>query len=108
MDQRWRSALWYKANFWAMYTLYTLGFSLRTEGLHNVPRRGPVLILANHESFLDPVAIGIAVRRRICYLARKTLFKNKLLGNYLRSVGCIELDQQPAAKERIKPTIALS
>ena len=41
-----------------------------------MPRTGPVLILANHESFLDPLAVGLAVRRHIRYLAKKPLFSN--------------------------------
>ena len=42
---------------------------------------------------LDPLMIGLAVRRRIHCLARKTLFRNPLFGNYLRSVGCVPVDQ---------------
>jgi 1-acyl-sn-glycerol-3-phosphate acyltransferase len=107
MQQDWRSALWYGANFWTMYALYTLGLGLRTEGSRHMPRRGPVLIVANHESFLDPIAIGLAVRRRIAYLARKTLFKNRLFGGFLRSVGCVPVDQEGVAKEGLKTSLEL-
>jgi 1-acyl-sn-glycerol-3-phosphate acyltransferase len=103
----WRSDLWYDFNFVMTWCLYTFGFSYRSEGSHHMPRKGPVLLVANHESFLDPVAIGLAVRRRICYLARKTLFANQRFGNYLRSVGCIPVDQEGVAKEGIKTSLDL-
>lgn len=99
------SELWYNFNFYCTYFGYTALFSLRTEGSRNVPRSGPVLILANHESFLDPVAIGIAVRRRIWYLARKTLFASPMFGKYLESVGCLPVDQEGVAKEGLRASM---
>jgi 1-acyl-sn-glycerol-3-phosphate acyltransferase len=106
MQPDWLYALWYELNFWTVYPGYLLGFSLRTEGSRHVPRSGPVLIIANHESYLDPVAVGLAVRRRIHYLARKTLFKG-LLGSFLHSVGCVPVDQEGVAKEGIKTSLGL-
>jgi 1-acyl-sn-glycerol-3-phosphate acyltransferase len=101
----WLSSLWYEFNFCMCWAGFTFGFSLRTEGAYHMPRDGPVLILANHESFLDPLAVGLAVRRRIRYLARKTLFKSVWFGNYLRSVGCIPVDQEGVAKEGIRASL---
>jgi 1-acyl-sn-glycerol-3-phosphate acyltransferase len=89
------------------WCFYTFGFSYRSEGGHHMPRQGPVLLIANHESFLDPIAIGLAVRRHICYLARKSLFRNARFGNYLRSVGCVPVDQEGVAKEGIKTSLDL-
>jgi 1-acyl-sn-glycerol-3-phosphate acyltransferase len=107
MEESWRSWLWYEFCYWTTWTGFTLGFSLRTEGSHSMPRKGPVLLIANHESFLDPLAVGLAVRRHINYLARKTLFKNKFFGNFLHSVGCVPVDQQGVAKEGLKTSLEL-
>jgi 1-acyl-sn-glycerol-3-phosphate acyltransferase len=103
----WRSRLWYEVNFWAVWTGFTFGFSFRSEGSHHMPRRGPVLVIANHESFLDPLAIGLAVRRQLHFLARKSLFNNALFGSFLRSVGCVPVDQEGVAKEGLKTSIEL-
>jgi 1-acyl-sn-glycerol-3-phosphate acyltransferase len=103
----WGSWLWYEANFCAVYTAYTLAFSYRSVGSRHMPRRGPVLLIANHESFLDPLAVGLAVRRKIHYMARKTLFKNRAFGSYLLSVGCVPVDQEGVAKEGLKTSLEL-
>ena len=102
----WASHAWYESWYWAMMAFYTYGFSLRTEGHDNVPKRGAALLLANHTSFLDPMGVGLAARRHLTYLARKTLFTgNKLLGRFLDSVNCVPVDQEGVATEGIKTII---
>lgn len=101
------SQLWYDVNFSAAWASLTLGFSLRTEGSLNMPDRGPALLIANHQSFLDPLAIGLAARRRLCYLARKTLFTNPVFGAFLHSVGSVPVDQEGVAKEGLKTVLEL-
>jgi 1-acyl-sn-glycerol-3-phosphate acyltransferase len=98
----WLAALWYDLGYWTAMAVYTLGFGLRVEGRGNIPRTGPALLLSNHESYLDPLAVGLAAPRRLYYLARKTLFRNRLLGGYLRSVNCVPVDQEGVAKEGLK------
>jgi 1-acyl-sn-glycerol-3-phosphate acyltransferase len=48
--------------------------------------RGGLLIASNHQSFLDPPLIGVACRRRICYLARASLFEKRILGRLIRGL----------------------
>jgi 1-acyl-sn-glycerol-3-phosphate acyltransferase len=103
----WLSRLWYEGNRWGVMAALSLGFSLRFEGGRNIPRRGPVMLIANHQSFIDPLAIGLTTPRQLCYLARKTLFKNPQFGAYLRSVGCVPVDQEGFAREGLKTTLHL-
>ncbi len=105
--ESWSSYLWYEFNYWTVWIGYTFAFSFRSEGSRHVPRKGPVLFIANHESYLDPLAIGLAVRRHIHYLARKTLFHPPSFGKFLRSVGCVPVDQEGVAKDGIKTCIDL-
>src|SRR5437763_3435147 len=101
------AALWYDFCYWLYKATATLAFSYRAEGGDHIPRRGPALLVANHESYLDPLLVGMATRRRPRYLARKTLFKHPLLGAYLLSVGCVPVDQQGVAKEGLKTALDL-
>jgi 1-acyl-sn-glycerol-3-phosphate acyltransferase len=103
----WLSYLWYEMWYGLTFAGMTLGFSLRIEGASNVPRDGPVLLIANHQSYLDPLVVGLASRRHVHFLARKGLFRNRLFGAYLRSANCVPVDQEGVAKEGIKTALKL-
>ncbi len=44
-----------------------------------MPRQGGVILAANHQSFLDPPAVGLALSRQVYFVARSSLFKGPLL-----------------------------
>jgi 1-acyl-sn-glycerol-3-phosphate acyltransferase len=83
----------------------TLAFSYRDAGSRNLPPRGPALLIANHQSYIDPLLVGLAARRHLTFLARKTLFRNRLFGAFLRSVNCVPVDQEGVAKEGLKTAV---
>ena len=84
-----------KIAWWAMvqttcYIWCATFYRHRTWGLHHIPSTGPVLLLSNHQSFLDPVAVGVACHRRQFYaLARSSLFTNPILGWLIGSINAI-------------------
>jgi 1-acyl-sn-glycerol-3-phosphate acyltransferase len=80
----------------------TLAFSLRVQGRRHIPRKGPALLIANHESFFDPVLVAMASPRPLCYLARKTLFKNRAFGWFIRSLRAVPIDQEGLGKDGLK------
>ena len=86
----------------ASATLFTFGFSMRYEGGRNLPMHGPVLVIANHQSFLDPPAIGFGMPRNLVYLARSTLFKNRAFAAFIRGVNGVPIDQDGVGKEGLK------
>ena len=85
--------VWYDTVFWSSFTFFTFGFSLRRSGWANVPRRGPVLVVANHQSMFDPVLVGLASRRYLSFLARSNLFAQPGLGPVIRSLNAIPIDR---------------
>jgi len=85
--------LWYDTVFWSTFTVWTFASSLRRSGWGNLPKDGPVLIVANHQSMLDPNVIGLACRRYLMYLARKNLFEQPVLGWFIRSVNAVPIDR---------------
>jgi 1-acyl-sn-glycerol-3-phosphate acyltransferase len=102
----WLGNLWYDANYWAMMAALTLGWSLRIEGRRHVPRRGPVLLLANHQSFLDPPIVGVASPRRVWFLARRTLFQPPL-GALLRSYHGVPVNLEGLARDGLQAVLDL-
>ena len=62
-------------------------FSGRIYGRHHVPRAGGVIIIANHQSFFDPVLVGLALQRECHFMARDTLFERPAFSWYIRSLN---------------------
>ena len=56
----WSDQLLHLATRIVSTTAFSLGFSIRWEGTRNMPAEGPVLAIANHQSYFDPPAIGLA------------------------------------------------
>jgi 1-acyl-sn-glycerol-3-phosphate acyltransferase len=98
----WLSHLWYDFCYWMTTIALELGFGMRTEGYRHVPAKGPALLVANHQSFLDPVLVGLTARRRLHFLARKSLFRHKAFGWLLRSLQSIPVDQEGFAREGLR------
>jgi 1-acyl-sn-glycerol-3-phosphate acyltransferase len=48
----------------------------RYAGTENIPKTGPVILVSNHQSYMDPVLIGCAnPRKPVLYMARESLFR---------------------------------
>jgi 1-acyl-sn-glycerol-3-phosphate acyltransferase len=85
--------------------VFTLGFSLRIEGGRRIPRRGPALIIANHQSFFDPLLIGVATTRELDFLARESLFDNPFFARLIRALNAVPIDQEGMSKEGIRSVL---
>jgi 1-acyl-sn-glycerol-3-phosphate acyltransferase len=68
---------------------------LQVSGLEQLPLTGPVLLAGNHDSYWDPIAIGVAgrPRRQIRALAKSTLWDIKGLGRVLDGMGQIPIQR---------------
>jgi 1-acyl-sn-glycerol-3-phosphate acyltransferase len=82
-----------------------LAYRIRCFGQANFPTSGGGLILANHQSNLDPVLIGMCAPRRMNYLAKKSLFNFKPLGRLIGFLDAIPLEREGIGIAGIKETI---
>jgi 1-acyl-sn-glycerol-3-phosphate acyltransferase len=66
---------------------------VRVEGLEAVPDRGPLLIVPTHDSQMDPVIVGMALKpkHRLRFLARASLWKIPGLGLVMDGLGQIPI-----------------
>src|SRR3954452_7658564 len=67
---------------------------LEVTGLENMPESGPVLLAGNHDSYWDPIAVGMAGlrRRQIHALAKSSLWK-PVIGRVLDGMGQIPIER---------------
>ena len=70
-----------------------------------IPIKGGYIIASNHLSNLDPMILGIASGRRLNYLAKSSLFKNKILSFFLSQFGAFPVKRGLADSGSIKEAL---
>jgi len=68
-------------------------------GIENMPEKGPVVVVANHTSYWDPVVVGCAFNRKIYFMAKGELFRIPLLGSLITWLGAF-----PVYRDRVDST----
>lgn len=71
-----------------LYLPLRYGMRWSFEGLTRIPEEGPVLVVSNHVSYLDPFTFGFATllrKRRVRFLAKQELFDHPKVGWILRA-----------------------
>ena len=81
---------------------------LTVTGLANLPADGPTLVVGDHDSYWDPIAIAVAARqvRHIRALAKSTLWKNKFIGRCMDSMGQIPIERGASNEAALQTAIA--
>lgn len=80
-------------------------FDLKVYGMDNVPREGGVLLLSNHQSYLDPVLLAVKLHRPMSYLAKASLFKNKYFAWLITSLNAFPIKQGTGDRAAIEEMI---
>jgi len=79
--------------------VFHLYFRLGRLDREHIPAEGPVIIAANHRSFLDPFVIGMMTRRPIYYVAKRELFANRFVGWFLSALGAFPVARGAADQD---------
>src|SRR5205085_2100300 len=80
-----------------LYSFLRVGFWIfthlisryRVRGLENVPATGPLLIVANHLSWYDPILLGVILPRRVWFFTKAEIFRWPIAGAVCRATGQI-------------------
>ena len=80
---------------------------LEVTGLEHLPPTGPCILVADHDSYWDPMAIAVAGApvRQIQALAKSTLWKNKFVAKIMDGTGQIPIERGVSNEEALKRAI---
>ncbi len=76
-----------------MQPFFHVYFRMRRTGMAHIPKTGPVILAANHRSFLDPFVIGMLTRRPVYYVAKRELFENPVQAWLLNRLGAFPVER---------------
>ena len=80
-------------------------FRGRIYGAENMPKTGPVLVVANHASDFDPPIVSSCVRRPVSYMAKQELFKVPVLAPAIRAYGAYPVKRGGSARGAIQAAL---
>ncbi|MCQ2514076.1 MAG: 1-acyl-sn-glycerol-3-phosphate acyltransferase [Ruminococcus sp.] len=69
---------------------------------HTVPAEGGCIIACNHLSNSDPVLLGACQKRRLFFMAKIELFRNKFFGALIRGLGAFPVERGAGDGKAIK------
>ena len=81
---------------------YKLLYRYKNIGSENIPKQGGFILACNHLSFSDPVLLGLCIKRRLYFMAKIELFKNKFAGAVIRALGAFPVDRGAGDGKAIK------
>jgi len=73
-------------------------YSIRSVGQEHVPLEGPVLLVANHVSFVDAILVAMANQRLVRFLMLRAYYEMPIVGWFFRAMGCIPVSSSDGPK----------
>lgn len=59
----------------------------RVKGRENIPKQGPLLVVANHLHLADPPLVGLGLGRKAKFMAKEELFRSRITGYFISGLG---------------------
>jgi len=70
-----------------------------------MPESGGALLLVNHQSYLDPIILGLPQRRPISMVARKNLYEIPIMGRIFKGLYGLAIDRDSPGTEVIREIV---
>ncbi len=75
------------------------------DGVENIPKEGPAIIVGNHRSYFDPLAMGYTLGRAgrpVRFLGKKEVFDVPLVGQFAAALGGIRVERGSGSEEPLE------
>lgn len=75
-------------------TYLRLFTGLEVHGIENVPKAGAAVVACNHVSSWDPPVVGVAINRKLEFMAKRELFEKPFIAAVLRGLRAFPVDRE--------------
>lgn len=99
-----RNPIWFGFQV-LMKISFAILFRYRARHSERIPETTGGLILSNHQSFLDPLMIGLPLRRPVSYIARENLFQIPIIGGILRRTYVMPINRESAGSGSVREAV---
>jgi 1-acyl-sn-glycerol-3-phosphate acyltransferase len=70
-------------------------------GKENVPREGPLIVVANHMTNIDPPLLSVSLGRYGVFMAKEGLFRSRLSSYFIRGLGAFPVSRDRMRRETL-------
>lgn len=84
---------------------FTLWMGYRSRGEGHLAGLSGALVVANHQSYADPLLVGLPLPRPVSYLARDSLFRVPVIGHILRNTYVMPINREAASTASLREAI---
>lgn len=85
--------------------IFRIIYRIEIIGIENIPQEGRAILCSNHISVLDPIVLGITIKRPISFMAKKELFNNILVAKLLKKLTAFPVDRGGSDLSAIRNSI---
>ena len=96
---------WYWLGASATALVATLLTRWHVEGSEHIPRSGPLIVVANHFSFVDPPLLAASLPRQLSYLGKVELTANPIGRAFCKVIGIIPLRRGAADRQALRTAL---
>ena len=97
-----QAGLWYRGARRAVQVALSHFWNVRVFNRHYEPDEGGAVYVCNHQSYLDPVLMGMALRRPMNYMARESLFRYPAFKGLIGSLNAFPIRRGTADTRALK------
>lgn len=79
--------------------------NLKVTGRKYLPRSGPFILASTHQSFLDPMMLGVAAQRPLVFMARRTLFRHPIFSALIRNLFATPVPRDTLSPDTLRRAV---
>jgi len=80
-------------------------FKIQIEGMENIPDDRGIILCCNHRTYLDPIFLGLRLKRKLCFMAKEEMFRKPGLGWLVKELGAFPLKRGTGDTKAIENAI---